>query len=267
MNVHRDATGRHLRKHTFRVVAQKISGQHAYRRVDLQREVSKALQFALPRWKNVTDNAEMEFWVLQDRNTFLCGLRLSDRSMRHRAYKKASVVASLRPVVARAMVLISEPEAADVFLDPMCGAGTIIIERGLDSRYGYLLAGDLDDAAVGATRANIGPRYKPIKIARWDAERMPLSDSSVDKIVCNLPFGKKSGRTVDQPILYSGFVAEAERLLRPGGAAVILTNQDRLLAMILRERGFLSLELKQPIRILGMRASIFRIRRTARRRV
>ena len=131
---HRDVTGRQPRKRTFRVVAQRNAGEHAYRRVDLQRDVSKALARALPAWRNVAENAEVEFWVLQDRNEFLCGLRLSDRSMRHRDYKNVSVPASLRPVVARAMVLISEPAPGDVFLDPLCGAGTIPIERGRDSR-------------------------------------------------------------------------------------------------------------------------------------
>ncbi len=248
------------RRRTFRVVAQRNAGESAYRRIDLQREVSKALVSALPAWRNVDENAQCEIWVLQDRDKFLCGMRLSDRSMRHRDYKKVNVPASLRPVVARAMVMMSEPDPRDVFLDPMCGAGTIPIERGRDSRYRYLLGGDIDRAAVSATRANVGPRYKPITIMRWDARRLPLPRGSVHKIVCNLPFGRKSGG-FDEPNLYSTFLDETSRALKRDGIAVLLTSRERLLSRLLGDRAQLSLESIYRIRVLGRRAAIFKIRR------
>ena len=260
---HRDVSGRQPRKRTFRVVAQRNAGQHAYRRVDLQQAVSKALSGALPSWRIVSENAEVEIWVLHDRDDFLCGVRLSDRSMRHRDYKDVSLPASLRPVVARAMVLISKPESGDVFLDPMCGAGTIPIERGRDSRYRYLLAGDMDPEAVAAIRTNVGPRYKPIGIVRWDARRLALAERSVDKIVCNPPFGRKSRGDSDDTALYTAFLDEAARVLTPGGVAVLLTSRIQLLTALVKQRRLLRLETKHRIRVLGLEATIFRIRRIA----
>ena len=259
LKAHRRVAGHPPRRPTFRVVAQRNAGESAYRRIDLQQEVSKALASALPAWRNVQENAQCEFWVLQDRGKFLCGMRLSDRSMRHRDYKKVNVPASLRPVVARAMVMMSEPDPRDVFLDPMCGAGTIPIERGRDSRYRYLLGGDIDRAAVAATRANVGPRYKPITIMRWDARRLPLPGGSVHKIVCNLPFGRKSGG-FDEPNLYSTFLDETSRALKRDGIAVLLTSRERLLSRLLGDRTQLSLESMHRIRVLGRRATIFKIR-------
>ena len=260
LKAHRVVTGRPPRGRNFRVVAQRNAGDSAYRRVDLQREVSKALASALPAWRNVDENARCEFWVLQDRDRFLCGIRLSDRSMRHRRYKKVNVPASLRPVVARAMVLMSEPHRRDVFLDPMCGAGTIPIERGRDSPYRYLLCGDIDPVAVAAARANVGPRYKPINILPWDARRLPLPADSVHKVVCNLPFGRKSGG-FDEPNLYSAFLDETSRVVKPAGMTVLLTSREQLLSRLLKERPQLRLEAMRRIRVLGRGATIFQIRR------
>lgn len=261
LGTHQVVMGRRTpRGRTFRVVAQRNAGESAYRRIDLQQEVSKALASALPAWRNVAENAQCEFWVLQDRGKFLCGMRLSDRSMRHRDYKKVNVPASLRPVVARAMVMMSEPDPRDVFLDPMCGAGTIPIERGRDSPYRYLLSGDIERTSVAATRTNVGPRYKPISIMRWDARRLPLPGESVHKIVCNLPFGRKSG-AFDEPNLYPPFLDETSRALKRDGIAVLLTSRERLLSRLLGDRTQLSLESMRRIRVLGHRATIFKIRR------
>jgi putative N6-adenine-specific DNA methylase len=55
-------------------------------------------------------------------------LRLSDKTMRHRAYKVEHQPASLRPTMAAAMVRLAGAAPGDVVLDPMCGSGTILME-------------------------------------------------------------------------------------------------------------------------------------------
>ena len=261
VQAHRTVRGRGPRRPGVRVVSQRVAGKPAYRRVDLQSAVSEAIVRAFPGWKLVADDAHIECWVLQDRDELLCGLRLSDRTMRHRDYKQATVPASLRPVVARAMVLISEPSVDDVFTDPMCGAGTILIERGQHSPYAYLIGGDLDTEALAATRKNIGPRYKPIGLLQLDAGRLPLSDGSVHKLVSNLPFGKKSRGAAGEATLYAEFLEQAVRVLRPDGVAVLLTSQTRLLNRLVGERNALRVDTTCKIEVLGQRATIFRVRR------
>jgi 23S rRNA G2445 N2-methylase RlmL len=159
------------------------------------------------------------------------------------------------------MVILSEPRDDDVFLDPMCGAGTILIERGEHGRYGQLLGGDLDPQAVAATRTNVGPRYKPIEIRQWDATALPLPDASVTRVVCNLPFGHKIGSARILPGLYRGFLAEAIRVLRPGGVAVLLTGERALLDRALRACPPLRPEGVLPVVVLGREAFIFTARR------
>src|SRR3989344_363953 len=107
--------------------------------------------------------------------------------MRHRTYKVQSLPASLRPSIAHALVWVSEINKDDIFLDPMCGAGTILIERANAGPYRHLLGGDIRQEAVDAALANIGEKYKPIEAKVWDATSLPLQDKSITKIVSNLP--------------------------------------------------------------------------------
>ena len=78
----------------------------------------------------------------------------------------------------------------------------------MHGRYAQLLGGDIHPEAVAATRTNVGPRYKPIDIRQWDARDLPLDDGSVDRVVCNLPFGKKIGEPQALRPLYEGFASE-----------------------------------------------------------
>ncbi|MEW6751832.1 MAG: methyltransferase domain-containing protein [Candidatus Latescibacterota bacterium] len=245
---------RKVRQVTFRVVVQRRGGGHQYIRPELGRRIAAGLGRRFRRWRQVDEGAVVEVWVLQHGEEVVCGLRLSDRHMRHRAYKQASIEASLRPTVARSMVVLSDPQDDDLFLDPFCGAATILIERGEHGRYAGLLGGDLDPRAVAAARANIGPRYRPIAVWQGDAGRLPLAPQSVTRVVTNLPFGHRVGSPSALPELYRGFLAESLRVLRPGGRLVLLTSEKPLLQEVLAEVGGTTLERILPLQLLGRRA-------------
>jgi 23S rRNA G2445 N2-methylase RlmL len=208
-------------------------------------------------WQKVDSGEDIEIWVNLIGSEFICGLRLSDASMRHGEYKTAHVPASLRPSVAAAMVRLSQPEKEDVFLDPMCGAGTILIERGLAEWHALLLGGDIDNEALRAAAENIGPRHKPRQLFKWDACRLPLCPHSIDRIVCNPPFGGKSHSRRSLPALYKGFFKEVGRVLKPGGLAVILTSKRGLTKSVLKEIPALQIIRNQSLRILGKKSTIF----------
>ena len=157
---------------------------------------------------------------------FICALRLSDATMRHRRYKTEHIAASLRPSVAAAMGWLTEPQADDVFLDPMCGAGTLLIERGVIARHRLLLGVDHGAEVLAAASANIGPRHKPRQLFRADARRLPLRSGSVTKIATNLPFGKRVGTHRDNVPLYREAIREMHRVLAPGGRMVLGSERD-----------------------------------------
>lgn len=248
-------------KTSYRVVAQATDAEwRQYRRVDMQRAVERGLGEKYPKWRLVADDADLEFWLQQTNKRVILGLRLTDRTQRHRTYKQANLPGSLRPTIAYALAYLTGPEPDDIFLDPLCGAGTVLIERARAGRYQKLLGGDIRPEAVSATLANLGKQHKPWEVKVWDARSLPLPDKSVSKVATNLPWGRQVGSAKENQELYGTFLQEACRVLTPQGRVVALTSQWELFKESLGGTG-LSIERHlSDISVLGWHADIFVLR-------
>ena len=254
-----EARQRRVRRVTFRVVAQ-MTGKHAFRRHEARDAVLSGVQTRWSRWKPVLDDAHLEIWASIIGRWALIAIRLSDRTMRHRTYKAAHRPASLRPTLAAAMVHLSLPRPVDRFCDPMCGAGTILAERALNGPYGILIGGDIDPDALHAARANLR-RNVACTLHRWDARTLPVRSRSLDAVVCNLPFGEKTGSHTDNPALYSRFFRQLIHVLCPGGRAVLLTSEKKLMHSLLRRHTPLHCEREILVGVLGQAARIYVLRK------
>ncbi len=242
---------------TFRVISRMAGKNQPYRRKELADMVTRVVRHRTRRqWRAVREGEQVELWANLLGRELLLGMRLSDETMRHRSYQQVHLPASLRPSMAAAMVRLTQPAPDDVFLDPLCGTGTILIERGLYGRHGLLVGGDIDQAALMAAQENIGPQHKPRELLLWDAQRLPLADGSVDCVASNLPFGKQLSRPRDLPVLYRGLCAEIARLLSSQGRAVLLTSEIRRLRAALEEQQGLVLRRTYSVSLLGQRATI-----------
>jgi tRNA G10 N-methylase Trm11 len=140
-------------------------------------------------------------------------------------------------------------------LDPMCGAGTILAEaidvartRGKGGRV-RVLGGDIDPNAVFVASQNL-EKLGPVDLARWDATALPLETASVDRIICNPPFGKQLSSPDRIGPLYEAAAAEWDRVLKPGGRAVLLAMEQDVLRRILLSRGW-SAARELKVRLLG----------------
>ena len=242
-------------KPTFHLVCQR-EGEHGFRRVDALDAMADGLAGKIPGgWTPQDENAWLEIWLTIREETAVCGLRLSDRSMRHRTYKSDHVPASLRPTVAASMARLAGIAPGQTVLDPMCGAGTILAEAlAVADRRSHaapitVLGGDIDPNAVFVTGQNLD-RVAPIPIVRWDARRLPLATESVDRVIVNPPFGKQLGSPDLVPPLYAAMAAELNRVLVPGGRAVFLVMEQDALEMPLRLNGFKATR-KLKVRVLG----------------
>ncbi len=241
---------------TWRVVSQMV-GEHGYRRIDAGQSVQDALRKILPpTMRHVDDDADVEFWLWLNGSEALVGLRLSDASMRHRTYKREHLPASLRPTVAATMALLSRPTADDKVLDPLCGAGTILIERGLSGAFEQLLGGDMRKEAVEMAKRNAREAEVEATWRTWDARKLPLDKESVTRIITNLPFGKQIGSREENGQLYRSLCESFGRVLTPDGLLVALTSEDRLWETVLHEYGW-KISKKVVCVILGQPASIF----------
>jgi len=245
-------SGKRLR---FRVVA-RMAGEHEFRRVDFQHAVERGFaERGDHSWRLGQDAADVEFWATMLEDEAILALRLSDERMRHRDYKVAHVPGSLRPSVAAAMAWLSRPADGDTVLDPLCGAGTVLIERALIGRYAMLFGSDRDPAMMRAARENIGPRYKPIELHPWEATAIPLPDGGVSAIITNLPWGIRHGSHDENRRLYPRLLAEFRRLARKDGRIVILTGETRLMAEVSARAGFRPEQVLR-VSILGAPAAI-----------
>lgn len=241
---------------TFRVVVREVGAGNLMRR-DIARAAADAVLDGWPgRWRRVDEDADVELWVNLFGEELLCGIRLSRADMRHRDYKLQHLPASLRPSVAAAMVQLSQPSGDDVFLDPMAGAGTILLERLAAGPVKRLLGGDNDPDALDALEANLRRVRGPIKIDEWDARELPLEDASVDKVVTNLPFGRQISPGANLRALYSDVLLELERVVRPGGRLVLLAGDAGQIDAALRATPSMRLIKRYPVNILGYDAFI-----------
>ena len=238
----------------FRVTS-RLSGKRNFRRIDLQRVVESAL---LERgWHLKSSNAALDIWAEVHGDDGYISVKLSSNDMAQRPYKQAHIPASLKPTLAYSMVRLSRPHPEDVFLDAMCGAGTILLERALINRYRYLIGGDLSTDALDATVANFGRKHQPRQFFHWDARTLPFRSNTVDKIVCNLPFGETIGNVPQLTNLYRECLREYERVLRPRGRMVLLTSQNRLLDNALKQRRSLRVAQQLTVDVRGMQAWMY----------
>jgi tRNA (guanine6-N2)-methyltransferase len=244
---------------TYRLITQ-MEGHHAYLRRDARKALAAGLLGKFPEsWRPAEENAAVEVWLTIDGARAVCGVRLSDRTMRHRTYKLEHRPASLRPTMAAAMVRLAEVRPRHVLLDPMCGAGTILAEHlaamgQVRAPLAPALGGDLDRGAVRAAAANLG-RLGRAELVNWDATRLPLGDACVDRVVSNPPFGKQLETPEAVGPLYRRVVRECDRVLRPGGRAVLLASDQRGVRAAAAAAGWVR-QRELRVRVLGQAAVI-----------
>jgi 23S rRNA G2445 N2-methylase RlmL len=239
---------------TYKVVA-RVAGRQAFHREDVEKAFDAALGAALPRWSAAQD-AAIELWVHVVGERTIAGIRLSGDELAQRTYKHAHLPASLKPTVARALVLLTEPQATDIVLDPMAGAGTILRERAEAMRSGLIIGGDVDARALEAARTNAG---KQSALALWDATRLPLRDGCVDVVVTNPPYGRKHEAIGGLDRLYARMVREIARVLRPSGRCVILTGEPAILVRALSPA--LEVRSRQQFVVRGLTVTAFVLER------
>jgi 23S rRNA G2445 N2-methylase RlmL len=228
LQIHHSVRPKPKGKPTYHLVTQ-MTGEHGYLRRDARNALAEGLAGKLPSsWRPAEENAAVEIWLTIKGASAVCGLRLSDGTMRHRTYKMEHLPASLRPTMAAAMVRLADIKPGNVILDPMCGAGTILAEvlewaRQARIRWGSMFGGDIDPAALRAAGFNLR-RLGRVCLARWDATRIPLANQSVDRVLCNPPFGKQLSRPEKIGLLYRNLIRECHRVLQSHGRAVLLVS-------------------------------------------
>jgi tRNA (guanine10-N2)-dimethyltransferase len=133
----------------------------------------------------------------------------------------------LMPRVARALVNLSGIKAGEFFLDPFCGTAGILVEAGL---VGAKVIGiDAQEKIVIGARMNLEAFGLDYVLMEGDACRIPFKRATIDAIVTDPPYGRSAAILAESlEELYSCALQEIQRVLRPGGIAVVVSDKDVL---------------------------------------
>ncbi len=223
---------------------------------------------AFRRWKP-RDPADIEVWGFLKDDTLTTCLRLTDNSFRQRSYRSEERSGSLRPTLAAALVALSHTGPGDVFLDPMCGSGTIVAERIGYGPFSHLYGCDLDQEAVRVTQRAVEAclrreKRDNVTIRQCDARRLDLDAGCIDTLVANLPWGKQYNLQGQRPNerLYRQLLTEFDRVVTASGTMVLLTAEASALSRACEQLG-LAGEDRLKMKVLGSWAQAMVIKKEA----
>ena len=182
------------------------------------------------------------------------------------------------------MIRYANLQPGEIVLDPMCGCGTIPIEISLQKNWYYTIGGDITEESITQSRTNCNfsqtidsitdrffsvmdksfcetlrkRSFKP-SIIRWDVSMIPLRDNSVDVVICDMPFGRRSGSYMENSSLYPKFMNEMARIITPQGRLILLTLQKKLLGRVIASIPCLRIVEVAPCYMGGLQLSLYRI--------
>lgn len=180
---------------------------------------------------NLSNPSNTFVLLLTERTCFFCLLlhsmdkkRYGARKPQFRPFFSPGVIL---PKVARALVNLSGIKENELFLDPFCGTGGLLIEAGM---IGALVVGvDVQEHIVRGSTKNLNFFGLNAALIVGDAAKTALKDNCIDAIATDMPYGRssliaQSGFTPSLERLFPDALAEIHRLLKPGGKAVIVSN-------------------------------------------
>ncbi|HJN15494.1 MAG TPA: methyltransferase domain-containing protein [Armatimonadota bacterium] len=186
---------------------------------------------------------------------FTAGLKLSRGSLHNRS-RVVHVSASLNQTLGYALCVLSDPQPDEVVVDITCGAGTLPIERAYFGS-AKLYAGDIFRHPTRMSRQNFDEAGVHVNLCQWDARALPLASASVDKVLANLPWGRRAGSHTVNIHIYPAMTREIARVLRVGGRAVLLTTEKKMMTRCIHKHGWLRTVNVQGVSVGGLKPSIY----------
>ncbi len=212
---------------TFSVTASFV-GKRNYTTQEIKDAVGPAIESGFG-WTYTDDDrmADLNLRLFIEHESAAVGLRLGRQPLHIRPYTQARQQGALKPPVAAAMVLLADVTAGTTVLDPCCGSGTILLEAAALGM--QVTGGDLDAQALALARQGADSAGVSLPLSQWDMRQLPLVSASVEALIANLPWGQQVEIEGTPEAFYTAICREIERVIAPGGVAVLLTSEpDRL---------------------------------------
>ncbi|HWQ47550.1 MAG TPA: TRM11 family methyltransferase [Methanosarcina sp.] len=130
----------------------------------------------------------------------------------------------LMPRIAHALANLSGIKPGELFMDPFCGTAGILVEAGL---MGARIIGiDAQEKLVKGAHMNLETFKLDYALMEGDACRVPLKEATINAVVTDPPYGRSAailGGSLEE--LYSCALNEIERVLKPRGIAVVVSDK------------------------------------------
>lgn len=191
-------------------------------------------------------------------------VRLSPRPLATRAWRVCDFEGALNATIASAMVEMTDPHPEDRFFNPMCGSGTLLVER-LRRGTAEVIGGcDADLLALRCADENLKAAgfNDQVDLFEMDAAHLQLPDSCLDAICADLPWGQLTGSHQENITLYPQALAEMARVAAPGARAALITHEIRLMEQTLANYAQMW-SVKQTVRVFqgGLHPRIYVLER------
>lgn len=224
-------------------------------------------------WRPKMKGYHLELVVNCNAKELYCALTLNNSSLGNRTITEFGLC-TLRPNTAACLARLAGLQAGEVVVDPMAGTGSIPLEGALGFPATFHLAGELAAKSVRSCRVNmdgvvaknclqVAPKVDALQ---WDCIRGNcLRDGSVDVVITDLPFGRRSGSKADNKKLYPDMLVAMARVVRPEVGRAVLLTQDKtsMFASLARVSAYWARTRVVNTNIGGLTALVFVLARTA----
>jgi tRNA (guanine6-N2)-methyltransferase len=170
------------------------------------------------------EEGELLIRFLPDTEGWNVLFRLSPKPLSARNWRASNLETHLNAVVAAAMVDFAGLHDYDRVFNPMCGSGTLLIERRRMGMPECLVGCDLDAQSLALAYQNVAKSgyAKDIELHHLDATQLPSSEGRFDLILCDPPWGDDIGSSAEIEQLYLEFLKEMARVTSKNARMVIL---------------------------------------------
>lgn len=232
------------------------------RLVHVTREITNKLKERVAKQTGLTFSplrADCELWVLiRNNGGVMFGYKREDMPDRSAPLHKGE----LRPKLAELLVMASDPQPDDVFLDPFAGYGSLPYARMQVEPYKKMVVSDNDGMLVNGLKQRFR-KAQNVEIYQADARKLKfLPDESVNVIVTDPPWGIHKSE-LNIPVFYQEVLQELSRVLQPEGKLILLTAQPEALEVAFTKTLSLQQEEVYHTLVNGKKATVFILRKTS----
>ncbi|HEX3811899.1 MAG TPA: methyltransferase domain-containing protein [Mycobacteriales bacterium] len=164
-------------------------------------------------------------------------VRLTKRPLSTRTWRSQGHPAAVNATIAAAMVRLTEPAATDRVANPMCGSGTLLIERLLAGPAAAAVGVDVDPAALDACAGNLASAglTDRVRLCRGDITDAGWEEGGpFDVLLADPPWGDKTGRHETNEALHESLLRRASEVGTDNARMVVLTHEIAIMQRCLR---------------------------------